>query len=232
MSKLYGTALILLAAIGSASAAQVADYRFNNTLQSTIAGAPGLTAIGPGSQFATETVFGQAQVVFKHSGMTGLELKPTTGILPNPGVYTIVMQVRHEVPDGTYVKYIDYAAGSEDRGLYDSAGFLDFFPFVHGPDPLIGTDYVEIAITRDASGTVAGYVDGMPQFTGDDAIDRVAVIDASNTLRFVFDDATTETETAPGAVARIRIWDVVLTADQIAGLANGTIFTSGFELLP
>lgn len=230
MSKRYAMVVACLAAIGSAGAAQVADYRFNNNLHSTIAGAPSLSVIGAGSGFAIEEVFGQSQVVFKHSGMSGLALTPTTDILANPGVYTIVMRVRHEAVDHAFVKYIDYSAGTDEAGLYDGAGFLDFYPLGSGPDPLIGTDYLDLAITRDADGTLSGYVDGVEQFTLGDAHDERAVIDASNTLRFVLDDDVNGAlETAPGAVARIRIWDTALNAEQIAGLASGTIFANGFD---
>lgn len=232
MYKRYAFVLGGLLAAGNAGAAQVADYRFHNGLHSSIAGAPSLTVIGSGAGFATENVLGQSQVVFTHTVESGLALAPISALLANPGVYTIVLRVRHEVAEeSSYVKYIDYADGTLDAGLYDGAGFLDFYSLGWGDTPVIGTDYVDIGITRDAAGTLTGYVDGVQQFVLDDSIALVGVVNASNTLRFVFDDdETANAESAPGAVARLRIWNTALTAGEVAALSSERIFVDGFEL--
>lgn len=234
MRKRYAIVLGWLTAIGSAGAAQVADYRFGNNLRSSIAGAPDLAVIGTGAGFATEDVLGQPQVVFRHTIESGLALAPITDLLANPDVYTIILRVRHEASlDSLYVKYIDYANGTLDAGLYDAGGHLDFYTLGAGAGPVIGTDFVDIAITRDAGGTLTGYVGGEQQFALDDSVARVGVVDASSTLRFVYDDEETlNVESAPGAVARLRIWNTALAASEIAALSTERIFADGFDLVP
>jgi hypothetical protein len=80
-------------------------------------------------------------------------------------------------------------------------------------------------LTRDASGTVAGYVNGARQFSLDD-INELAVIDANDTLLFFRDDSTTRTEYSSGAVAGIRLYDGSLSADEVTGLATELSITT------
>ena len=73
-------------------------------------------------------------------------------------------------------------------------------------------------LTRKASGKVTAYVDGVRQFSFRD-VDGLAVIDASDVLRFFQDDTTTGGEHSAGAVSRIRLYDRPLTASEVAALA-------------
>jgi hypothetical protein len=68
--------------------------------------------------------------------------------------------------------------------------------------PIDADSYVHVVLTRDASGTVAGYVNGSRQFSFND-INELAVIDANDTLLFFRDDLTTRTEYSSGAVAQM-----------------------------
>lgn len=231
MRKGYAIALGCLAAIGHAGAAQVADYAFDDDLHSSIPGAPDLVATGAGTGFASENVLGESDNVFTHAADSGLALAPMSALLAEPGVYTIIMRVRHdEETNRLHVKYIDYADGTDDAGLYDTAGTLNFYPLGSGSVSLINPGYVDIAITRDSAGTVAGYVNGLSQFVLDDSMSMGGVIDGSDTLRFVVDDETTSgDESAAGAVARIRIWDTALSPSEVAALSIDRIFGDGFD---
>jgi hypothetical protein len=119
-----------------------------------------------------------------------------------------------------------------DEGLYDDGGHLRFYSYGYGLDQPIAADYVDIAVTRNAAGAMAGYVNGVPEFAVDDSVNPIGIVSGANTFRFVYDDDTTSnTESAAGAVARIRIWNTALTAAEIR-VVSESIFVNGFEATP
>jgi hypothetical protein len=77
--------------------------------------------------------------------------------------------------------------------------------------------YLQVVLTRNAAGLVAGYVNGSPEIsfsdTGNDAL--VSVADA---LSFFRDDFVVPNEHSTGAVARIRIYDDALSPAAVAAL--------------
>jgi hypothetical protein len=206
----------------------VADYAFQNSLASSVGSAPDLTVVGSGTSFATETVNGQSQTVFTFPAGSGLSLNPTTSIFTSPGVYTIRLLARHDEVT-TYEKYIDFLDRAVDVGLYDNSGYLRLYPEGAGLDLKIDTGYVDVVMTRDVSGTARGYINGVLQFTDDDSVNAAAVVSNANTLFFFLDDVGTGTEVAPGAVARITIWDAVLSEQEIASLEPDLIFADEFD---
>jgi hypothetical protein len=94
---------------------------------------------------------------------------------------------------------------------------LSFFPIAGGARATIEADaYVHVVLTRDASGRVAGYVNGVRQFSFRDT-QRLAVIDTNDTLLFLRDDSQTgASEYSPGAVSRIRLYDRPLSGNEVA----------------
>jgi hypothetical protein len=216
------TRLILaLFAIGvaeSAVAALTADYQFQTTLASSVAGAPALTNVGPGSNaFAVDIVDGISRTVLTFPQNNGLALSPTTGVTPSNN-YTIVLLARLTTVSG-YRRYIDFKNATSDNGLYNLNGQLNFYNQVTGPGaPITAGSYRQIVLTRDSvTGTIVGYVDGVQQFTFVDAA-ADGIISAANTLRFFIDDAVVTGEDSAGAVARIRTFDTVLTPAAVAAL--------------
>jgi hypothetical protein len=196
-----------------------ADYQFQGNLSSSVAGAPDLTYIGASHSFPSENVFGTAQTVLNFLAGSGVELTPTTSVLTNPGIYTIVFTARIQNSANGFSKYVDFANGTLDAGLYNDAMVLTFSsPTVYSPRQLLGYDYEDIALARDAAGQVRGYVNGVFQFTVDDSATQHAVISASNALRFFVDDSVSSTEQSDGAVARLRIWDTALSDQAIAAV--------------
>lgn len=196
----------------------VADYTFQNTLSSDVGSAPALTDIGAGSSvFAVETVGGESRTVLQFPIGHGLQLTQTDNLIAND-TYTMVVYFRFtEVSN--YRKIIDVADGALDDGLYNLNSTLRYYPQSGSSDTPIQPDlYVQVALTRDQSGTVKGYVDGTEQVSFDDT-GSIAVITGANILRFFIDDNTTGGEQAAGAVARIRLFDTVLSAAQIQALA-------------
>ena len=73
-----------------------------------------------------------------------------------------------------------------------------------------------VYLLRATSGVVRAYVQGTQVFSFDDFNGR-ARIDPNGIVRFFRDDESDEESS--GAVARIRIWDEVLTPSQVAHLS-------------
>jgi hypothetical protein len=224
--------LLSVSGLAIASPVLVADYQFDNSLASSISGAPDLALVGLDTGYASEQVlyYLPPQTVLTFSAGSGVALNPTTQILSSPGVYTIALQVRiTDTSVDLFSKYIDFNNATADAGLYDNGGRLEFYPQSSGSGLVIGTKYADVVLTRDGSGLVAGYFNGMPQFSYDDSVVQLGVIDAANTLRFFLDDTVgAGTEQSPGAVARIRIWDGALDAEAVKELTD-PIFADGFE---
>ena len=72
---------------------------------------------------------------------------------------------------------------------------------------------------------ITAYVNGLQQFTINDSANQYGVIDGNNVLRFFQDNLTGSSgEDSAGAVSRIRIWNGVLTAGQVATLNGGILY--------
>ena len=213
--------LVWLSVSGNAARAQspalVADYRFQNTLDSEVQPAPALNTVGT-TTFAAETVDNTTRQVLQFTQGSGLLLTPTTDIVANNSYSIVVLFRFSEVDD--YRKIVDFLNRSSDTGLYNLDGNLNFYNEVTGSGtPIAANTYVQVVITRNTvtGSDVTGYVDGVEQISfSDDSND--AVIDANNTLRFFLDDSQTSGEESSGAVARIRLYDGALTAGEVAAL--------------
>src|SRR5262249_680581 len=193
------------------SANLVADYQFQNSHTSSVGTPPDLTDIGGlANSFATETPDGVSRTVLDWPATEGLALPNTSGVIPNDH-YTVVMLLRLQETDG-YRRLLDFKNGTDDNGFYNLFTREGLYPNPAGPTGAMPTDqWVQVAFTRDNSGTVAAYADGVQQFTLTDTA-QDAVIDANNVLRFFLDNTSgaSTTENADGAVARIRLYDDAL----------------------
>ncbi|HJQ30351.1 MAG TPA: LamG-like jellyroll fold domain-containing protein, partial [Rubrobacter sp.] len=221
--------VLLLSSSRSVSALSLpkADYRFQNKLSTSVGNAPALTRIGPRSNtFTNATVDGSTRRVLSFPKGNGVKLSPTTGVVSS-GIYTIVMlfELNNVGSDvSRFRRIIDFKNGASDNGLYienvDGTGKLSFYRpnppgAVQGSTAIAANQYVQVALTRDSLGNVAGYVDGVQQFSFPDSAGD-AVID-ENTLRF-FRDNQDGIEHSAGSAARIRLYDVALSAVEIGTL--------------
>lgn len=215
-----GTATIDIGAYEAVAVAQPmlkADYQFQNTLTSSVSEAPALINLG-NNTFATATVDGTQRTVLNFAQNNGLALSPTAGLIPNDA-YTVVILFAFRDVNG-YRRILDFKNGTSDNGLYVFSGQLTFFPVVFGPGaPIAANAYVQVVLTRNAGGNVAGYVNGVQQFSFADS-GGLAVIDANNTLRFFQDNTSggAGNEASAGSVARIRLYDGALSASAVAAL--------------
>jgi hypothetical protein len=217
---------IALGSEPAAAAAVTADYRFQNSLATSVGTALDLVKIGQGSSgFADEAVLGHTRTVLRFARGSGLSLAPTAGVIDSRE-YAIELLFRMDRLGG-YRKIIDFKEGSSDNGLYSLDGCLNFFDTALASRAMIEVDaYVHVVLTRDASERVVGYVDGVRRISFRDT-GELAVIDANDTLLFFRDDSVTDIEYSGGAVSRIRLYDGPLTGIEVAGLAcvelTGTI---------
>ncbi len=212
-----GVALGLFAAPASAATLK-ADYRFQNTRASDVAGAPALTDIGPGANvFATETVEGQARRVLAFPKSNGLSLPAVASLIPTTS-YSLVIDVRLAEIAG-YRRLAGFKDDTSDSGLYELNGRISVYPVASGGSGLIRANtYARVAITRAPSRTVAAYVDGRRAVAPFTDSNNVTQISAAN-LRFFKDDGFIAGEESAGAVARIRVYDGALTAAEVAALS-------------
>lgn len=195
-----------------------ADYEFQETLASSAGDAPSLRDIGEGNTYQEEVVGGESRIVLAFPEGNGLLLTPTTGVIAND-TYTIDLIFRFESVTG-YRRIIDFRAATSDIGLYNLNGLLNFYPGIDGRErPFVENRWVRVTLTRERSGRVAGYVDGVQQFAFQDTDERSLISDA-NTLRFFRDDDQVSQEQSGGAVARIRLYDRALSPREVADLSS------------
>lgn len=244
--------LLVVYAAGTARAAltgPVADYQFQNTRASSVPfpHAPDLVDLidpgNPGNDFRPAAVDGQNTTVLHFPKFNGVAMAPTTGIVPND-VYTAVILFSFDETTG-WRRIFDVLNGSVDTGLYTLDGQLNYYPETfNSGGPVQPGGWYQVVITRDGGGQVTGYVDGAQALTFNDTVND-AVIDANNRLRFFQDNTGGNypvVESSAGSMARIRLYNVALTAAQVAaldrlppaappGTLNGTV-TDGLTTNP
>jgi hypothetical protein len=192
----------------------VADYRCNGSLSSSVGDAPDLAEVGEGFVvFDRETVRGRSRPVLEFARRSGLALTPTASVVDD-AEYTIEFLFRFRRIGG-FRKIVDFSNGSSDNGLYSLDGCLNLFPTVPSGRAMIEAgSYVHVVLTRDVLNRVEGYVNGVRQFSLVDP-SGLAMVDASDTLRFFSDDVVTSGEYSRGAVARIRLYDGPLREGEV-----------------
>ena len=205
-----------------------ADYQFQNTRSSSVGGAPGLADLIRLAQscpsycntFTTDTVKGESRRVLQFPTDNGLNLQPTTSVLSNNGIYSIAILFKFDTGD-TWRRIVEFKNGTGDNGLYVSpTNVLNFFNAPpNGTTAILPGTYYQVVLTRDGSGNLMVYVDGVLQFQFSDS-GNDGVMDGNNSLRFFQDNTVSGVtgEASSGAVARIRVFDGALTAGQVGAL--------------
>jgi len=198
------------------AATLIADYQFHGTFSSAVAGAPDLVPLGSVT-FTTAVVGGHTTDVASFTQGSGLRMDaPAISAVG----YSVILQVSLDTVSG-YRKLIDFKDRTVDAGLYDLSSYLEFYPVMSGG---IGAapagTFIQIAITRDASGQVAGYVDGVEQFSFSDTA-LYAVLASGSFNLFIDDTFTGGNEATSGQVARVRLYNGALTAPEVAALTSG-----------
>ncbi|MBI5385083.1 MAG: lamin tail domain-containing protein [Verrucomicrobia bacterium] len=201
-----------IGARASVTMTPAADYLFQNSLASAVGTAPALQNLGS-NVFGLVTVDGASRTVLRFAENDGLSLIGATGVVPSNVFTAVLLFSFNDV--SSWRRLMDFRNATVDDGLYVLNGALQFYPEAGGPANAIAANtFVQVVLTRDSAKNVTGYVNGVQQFTFvDDAGD--AVLDANGVLRFFRDDGT---EGSAGSVARLRLFDTALSAEQVAML--------------
>ncbi|MEL7039474.1 MAG: LamG-like jellyroll fold domain-containing protein [Cyanobacteria bacterium J06592_8] len=219
LSALVGLSFLALP-LPSFAATLVADYQFDNSLASSIEGAPSLFDLGTDNFFGTETVDGQSTTVFNFAEQTGLQLS-TEGLIPNDD-YSVSMLFNFDTVE-FWRKILDVNNRVTDAGLYTFSSDMFYYGKKDVVDSGTGTplgldQWVQVVFTRDSDDQVVTYVDGVEQlnFFDDNNYSKIVPDDV---LHFFRDDFTTgDSENSSGAIARLRVYDGALSASQVAAL--------------
>lgn len=200
----------------------MATYTFNNTLAAQQAGVTALTAVDPTgtSGYQTETVFGSSRTTYNFNGdanppsmQGGLDLN-TTGLISS-NMYSVEMVLSFTGGTG-WRRLLDSLDRQSDDGLYiDPGNNLDVFPSGAGAGaPFTANTFFDVFVTVDPSNVVTGYLDGTQQFS----VPSTALVIATNTLGFFLDNTVGggQGEWSSGNIALIKIFNSVLTPDQVA----------------
>lgn len=223
MTRPTFAALALSFALGAGGAqaavpAPVAQYSFNGTLTSSVAGAPALTVTDPLglSGFTTDDVLGSMQTVWNFSGertpvlnQAGLSLD-TTGLITANNVYSIEMVFKFTERAGAWRRILDVESRQSDNGFYvDPSNRLNIYP-VAGGAAFSNDVYHDVFLVNNA-GTVTFYLDGSEQAT---VATNVMNLDASRTMNFFLDNVVAggQSEYSSGSIALIRVYNEALTA--------------------
>lgn len=156
----------------------------------------------------------------------------------DPSNYSVVLLADFSLTtDVLATKVMDFKNLSSDAGLYvnDSTGLLYFNGALTGSNgvptggtPTVSGTYTQIVLTRDSSdNTVTVYQDGTEAFSFDDTSDLAVLGDATDTgnqfLTLFQDDGTgpggtLDDEDSLGDIARVRLYNGVLSTQQVAAL--------------
>lgn len=216
--SLLTAACLAWGGVPEAGAALRADYRFQGDLRSVVGTAPPLRTIGTGTGFAATSVEGQYRPVLSFPAGGGVELPRIAGVLKRD-VYTIAFLARLD-EEGGWRRLLDLTGGRSNHGLYGYQRNLRFHGLAGGSgtgDPLRAGRWVQVVLVRSGAGLLAGYADGVRQFSLNDASSRVGVV-RSRGLSLFRDDGRPGREESAGAIARLRIWDTPLSPAAVAAL--------------
>lgn len=192
MKHLFAVVAAATSLISSAaSAVTLADFQLNGSTANGVGGSIALTDNSIAGLGATGITF-------------GANAGPTITGLGAISVYTLETRFSVDAVSG-YRKIVDFFDRASDSGLYNLSGALNFYPVITGPTGQITAgNMLTLTLARDAANIVTGSVNGVQQFTFNDA-GNLAVI--SNTLHFFRDDTAVGGEAATGFVDYIRLAD-------------------------
>ncbi len=236
----------------------VADYQLQSTYASSVGAIGPLTVTGTasGASFSTATVDGQSQKVLTIQTnnttppFTQTGVRTQTSPFLNPANYSIVLlaDFRISTADVLATKVLDFKNLSSDAGLYlnDASGIIEFNDpngvlLGQGGTPLPSSTYIQLTLTRNsATNLVSLYSNGTLAFSFTDTNGYAVLGDATNTgnsFLTLFQDeggglgGTTLDEGTLGDIARLRLYDGVLSATAVANLDRTVPEPSTWALL-
>jgi len=212
-----------------------AEYLFNNTLNSSVGGAPALVATDPlgTSGFGTDTVFGNSRTVYNFNGTNantqqgGLTLD-TTGLLTSNSVWSAEIDFKFNERTDLWRRILDVENRQSDNGFYvDPGNNLDIFP-VSGTGASFTTGEYHQVFISVGGGSVKVWLGAGAQFTISTSIMNFGNPDNPDDLLNLFLDnviAGGQNEWSSGSIAYFGFYNGALTDDDVAILSGRALPT-------
>lgn len=222
-----------------------ADYQVQGVYTSSVGTIGPLTVVGPagGVAFITDTVNGNPQQVLNISANNTMPPFIESGVQTqtNPFLsasnYSVVLLANFNLntADVVATKIFDFKNLSSDAGLYVNA-MSGTLAFIDGSGVIQGTGgaaissltYAQIVLTRDSSTNLTSvYLNGTLAFSFTDNVGLAVLGDSSmsgNSFLTLFKDdgmglgGTMLSESTQGNIARLRLYDGVLSATDVMKL--------------
>ena len=222
-----------------------ADYQVQGTFNSSAGTIGPLTVVGPtgGVTFTSDTVNGNPQQVLNIQASNTTPPFDESGVQTqtNPFLsasnYSVVLLANFNLntADVVATKIFDFKNLSSDAGLYVNAD-SGTLAFIDGSGILQGTGgaaissltYAQIVLTRDSSTNLTSiYLNGTLAFSFADNVGLALLGDSSasgNSFLTLFKDdgmglgGTILSESTQGNIARLRLYDGVLSATDVMNL--------------
>jgi len=238
---------ILAAGLSSLVRAQTleADYQVQGTFNSSVGTIGPLSVVGPtgGVTFTNDTVNGNPQQVLNIQASNTMPPFDQSGVQTqtNPFLsssnYSVVLLANFNLntADVVATKILDFKNLSSDAGLYVNAA-TGTLAFIDGSGILQGTGgaalssltYAQIVLTRDGvTNLTSVYLNGTLAFSFTDNVGLAVLGDSSmsgNSFLTLFKDdgmglgGSMLTESTQGNIARLRLYDGVLSASDVMNL--------------
>jgi hypothetical protein len=199
--------IALFAQPAGAVVAPKADYRFHDSLSSSVPGAPALTDLGSGNGYASENVGGCMTRVHTFPKGNGLVLD-ASGFRPGPSFsQTVVIDFRLSDVSG-YRRLIQTTDGTSDTGLYIRDGNLVWYESGPHSTPTITVapnQFVEVTLIQNAilsMFSMSGFVNGAQQ------VSFTSAVELGPQIRLFKDNDPPDAsdEDSSGAVFRVRYY--------------------------
>jgi hypothetical protein len=196
-----------------AGAGLIHDYLFQGSLADSLGG-PSLVSLG-GTVGPNAYTFGAEQGLSLSNALTGGE----------DATYSIYLNFEFDSLTG-YRKILDFKDLASDNGLYNLNTDINYYNFSFSSAGVFTPGvFAQVVLTRDnTTGSVVGYVDGVPQISFTDTTSDAVFNAANNIINFFQDDNVTGgRESSSGSVSEIRIYDTALSASQVAALSTSSV---------
>lgn len=212
------------AVLPAQAATLVGSYGFDNSLAASQSGGRALSLIDPTGQsgFSTDTVFGAERTVFNFRGSAtssqqgGFSLD-TNGLLASDS-YSVALTFKFNERNGNWRRIIDVSNRQDDDGFYVNTGNnLTVFPEAGSNVNFTSGAYRNVVLTVNGN-QVSAFVDGGASFTTTTNVMNLA--NGPGKLTFFVDNVVGGGggEWSSGSIAALRVYNGVLSADEIAKL--------------
>ena len=205
-------------------------YLFQDTLaaEEKRQGVPDLIPTNPLGRngFRTANVFGNTQRVYHFAGsasptdqQAGLTFDNRRRLL-DPNNYSIELVFVFEQLDNQWRRIVDVEDRQSDNGFYaDPQNHLQIYPYPGTGKLVTAGVYRHVVLTNSKAGTVAAYMDGGLQFTA--STDIMNIKNPRQVVHFFLDNVVGpgQGEFSDGSIALLRLYNHVITADQVSRLA-------------